>query len=116
MIDRDKTIRELEREYMDDVRSIAEEAAALPEDERGDFIHESVDGSAWVIYTYAARMVAVLTEHPDAYDEDEMGEPAPTVEAAAYSSMRADVERVLPGYVEEAEDEEEDEDEEGVMA
>lgn len=107
MIDRDKSLHQLEREYMADVRTIAEEAAALPEDERDDYIHESVDGSEWIIYTYHARMVAVLTDHPDAY-LDEMGEPAPSPEVAAYMSMRADVERVLHGYI----DEEKDTDEE----
>lgn len=90
MIDRDKTIRQLEQEYMADVRAIAEEAAALSEDERYDFIHESVDGSAWVIYTYAARMVAVLTEHPDA-DEEDFGEKMITPEGRAFASMVADV-------------------------
>lgn len=86
-----KTLNELTKEYLNDCKDIAIEAYALPEDERSDFIHESVDGHQWVIYTYKARLVSVLSENPDAYI-DAMGEGTfCTPEQIAYFAMIEDV-------------------------
>lgn len=94
---RDMTLRELEREYLDAVRAIALEAAEIAgEDERDTFIYESVDGNEWVIYTYRARLVAVLTEHVDEWEENGSGDPAgATPEVVAFYAMRRDVEEEI---------------------
>lgn len=41
--------------YWRDVRAMAAECLAQPEDEREDWLHESVDGSSWVFSYYGAR-------------------------------------------------------------
>ena len=92
---RDMTIREIEADYMDSVRSIAEEAIDLDDHDgsRGDYIHESVDSSEWVIYTYQAMLVPVVSGNGDAYDRDFGGVPdGPMKESQiAYAAMLADV-------------------------
>ncbi len=100
----DMAINALNREYMDEIRSIAANIVAehydpetqepIDSDECEQYLTETIDGHEWVIYTHKAKIVAVVTDSPDAY-EDEMGEKAPTVEAAAYFSMLADVRDML---------------------
>lgn len=92
---RDMTIREIEAAYMDSVRGIAEEAIELDahDGSRDDYIHESVDSSEWVIYTYRAMLVPVVSENGDAYDRDFGGVPdGPMKESQiAHAAMLADV-------------------------
>lgn len=87
-------LRVLYRDYMEDVRDLAREALTKPEDERDDWLHETIDGHERVIYTHKARIVLVCSENPDAY-EDEMGEKPGTVEQAAYMAIMADVRDLL---------------------
>ena len=100
---RDMTIREIERGYLDDVRSIAEEAAELPEDERDDYIHETVDGNEWVIYTFRAMLVPIVSSNDDAYERDFGGQPDGAMREAqiAYAAMRADVEEEVLRIIDE---------------
>ena len=92
---RDMTIREIEAAYTASVRGIAEEAIELDDSDgsRGDYIHESVDSSEWVIYTYRAMLVPVVSGNGDAYDRDFGGVPdGPMKESQiAYAAMLADV-------------------------
>jgi hypothetical protein len=84
--------------YWDTVNAIAEEAHALPEDERADFVAESVDGNHYVIYTYANAECLVASENEDAAFE-EMGSNAvggcdsysAVMTRLAYFAMLADV-------------------------
>lgn len=59
------------REYWATVNSIAAEAMEQPEDGRYDFIHESVDGSYWVIYTHAARKALEFSPNERALFDNE---------------------------------------------
>jgi hypothetical protein len=77
-------------EYHAEIRSLAEEYGKQPEDTREDWLHETIDGHEWIIYTWQARCVLVATDNPDAY-EGEMGEKPGTVEQAAYMAMCVDV-------------------------
>lgn len=86
-----KTLNELTREYLDDCKDIAIEAYSLPEDERYDFIHESVDGHHWIIYTYQARLVSVLTDNVDAYLDVVNDKDRISPEQLAFFAMVADV-------------------------
>jgi hypothetical protein len=96
---RDMTIRAIERDYLKACENIAKAAReAVKRGEEADIddaIHERVDASEWVIYTHRARLVAVLTDHPDAIDIIEAGGFEDSAEARAYWSMRADVQDYL---------------------
>ena len=62
-------MRPVRKRYYADVNSIAAEAVEVhpdDEDEREEFVWESVDGSEWVIYYSSARAVALLTDNLDA--------------------------------------------------
>ena len=93
----DDAIRTLSAWYMEQVRSLATEAAALPEDARQNWINEAVDGHEFIIYTFKARCVLVATECPDAYEEA-YGERASSVEAQACASMIQDVSDLAASY------------------
>ena len=54
--------RPLRDAYYATVRLVADEAIELPEDERSDFVVESVEGSEWVIYTFRNRIVMLVSE------------------------------------------------------
>jgi hypothetical protein len=92
----------LRRDYYADVRGLADafrEAKAYAKEhgesfEPSDALHEIVDGSQRVIYTVQARVGLLCSDNEDAY-EDEMGEPAPTIEAAMFMALRRDVEETL---------------------
>jgi hypothetical protein len=57
------------RSYYATVRAIAAEIAELPEDDQYDRLHEEVDGSAWIIYTYAQRQLLRHTDNEDAVED-----------------------------------------------
>ena len=86
-----------QRAYYADVLAIVDDVTEAvrdgdcPADEARDFIHESVDASAWVIYTYGAKLVACfLTDNEDAH-EDFGYETAPDWSVRAFCSMYQDV-------------------------
>jgi hypothetical protein len=103
-------MRVLRAEYYQGVRSIAEEVASLVKNEgmdESDALHQTVDGSYWVIYTHANFQVLMCSEHHDAYSE-EFGEAPVTGAdvnwaALAYAAMALDVsERISAEGMEEA--------------
>lgn len=83
--------------YMAEVRAIAVEAQRLPDEERSEFVWESVDGNEWVIYTYRAQIVMVISDNDDAWNEDgyePVSKDSPdTIDwsALAYAAMSKDV-------------------------
>lgn len=85
-------------DYFRSVRGIADDigAEALRAIIEGDSydlyerIHESVDGSAWIIYTARAKTVPQWSDNADAW-EDLGADCAQTPEQVAFWAMRADV-------------------------
>lgn len=85
-------------EYWRSVRSLAEEAAALEdEEEREEFLEESVSGSSWVIYYGEALKVIRYTDSDDEAEGAWRDTPHPGegfwsfLCVAAWRCMRADV-------------------------
>ena len=89
------------REYWDEIRHLAE--LYTSEDKRaehgygaevgaGDWLHETLDGHEFIIYTYKARCVLEHSENDDAMPE-ETGEKVDwhSPEPGAYYAMMADV-------------------------
>lgn len=63
------------------------------EETREDFdqwLHETLDGAAELIYTSQAKVVLLISRNEDAY-VDTFGEVARSVEAAAFWALRTDV-------------------------
>lgn len=103
-------MRVLRAEYYQGVRSIAEEVANLVKNEgmdEGDALHQTVDGSYWVIYTHANFQVLMCSDHHDAYSEEFGEAPVSGADinwaALAYAAMARDVsEQVSSGDLDEA--------------
>lgn len=110
----DEAVRVLRAEYYQAVRSLVDEA--MSEMKSGDitdregldeYIHQSVDGSYWVIYTRANMQVLFVSDNDDAYMDD-FGE-APVDggninwAALAFAAMRRDVQDLLDAYDDEIE-------------
>lgn len=57
-------------------------------------VDEDTDGHEFVIYTFKAKCALLASDNDDAY-QDELGEPAPSVEAATCMAMRRDVWELL---------------------
>lgn len=83
-------IRTLNKAYMAEIRSLAREYNRQPEDNRDDWLHETIDGHEFVIYTWKARAVMVCTDSPDAW-QDVLEDRPDKVEGEAYWAMRQDV-------------------------
>jgi hypothetical protein len=105
--------------YLDSVEDIAKEAKQeypnprLHHDQRAEWITESVDGSAWIIYDAKNEEVLRQTENePDGSEVREMAGPdadwRKMRQIAAFMAMEADVHEALR-ELDEAGDEEEDE-------
>lgn len=105
-----EALRPIRAAYYSVVRDIALEAIkAHPEDEltRDEFCEQSISGSDWVIITYRARLVAVVTDNADAwedtYGEADPDEPdhlkAPSPEVVAYEAMRQDVAEAMDAEI-----------------
>lgn len=86
-------------EYWATVKSIAQEALEAEKngDDPHDFIHESVDGSHYVIYTYANLVCLQESDHEDAAFEDgresiaECDSYSKLMALLAFYAMREDV-------------------------
>jgi len=89
-------------EYWAEIRSLADAFRETVADEKLgyedalEWIHETLDGHEFVIYTYKAKCVGIHTEHPDAALD--MFGPEGLVrdgnihyEGMAYCSMEADL-------------------------
>jgi hypothetical protein len=102
----DDAMRILRRWYFDEIRSLAEEAMKEypvkredPDDDRSSdeneedrdtWLHETIDGHEFVIYTAKAQAVILASNNPDA-EEEETGEASTDDSRRAYFAMRADV-------------------------
>jgi hypothetical protein len=93
-------LRPIQTAYNAAVREIVEEAIReypANEDERGEFIDQSIDGSEWVIYTWKAQLVIVLSGNADAYIEYGLNETRAVIDwsALAYAAMQQDANDLL---------------------
>ena len=97
-------LRPARAEYREEIRSLAAEAIAECDGDReriDDWLHETIDGHEWVIYTFKAQFVALVCDC-DAWDAAEVDDPevGPVrTERVAYCAMtydaRSEVERQL---------------------
>jgi len=92
------TMEITEREYWEDVEGLAQEVLQREADgdELSDAIHETVDGSQWVIYYARARRTLEYSPNEDAvFDDGEflgrIGSMGEFLTLAAFCAMRADV-------------------------
>ena len=62
-------MRPIAADYWEDVRAIVREAydCATNDDEFTQALDESIDGSWWCTYTYAAQAVLMISDNQDAY-------------------------------------------------
>lgn len=91
-------IRPIVQSYRETVNDIAKEALKLTdEDERDEFIRESVDGSEWIIYYQNARAVAMVTDNLDAMQDAGVDiEDGAAIECSlAFCAMRQDVQDAI---------------------
>lgn len=98
----DEAMRVLRAEYYQSVRNITEDLArAIKDGEITDqdsmetWIHQTIDGSYWVIYTHANFQVLMCSDNDDAHGEN-YGEPPVDGDsinwaALAFAAMEADV-------------------------
>lgn len=89
--------RLLRRWYFEEVRSLAREALREnPKDEeaRDEWLHETIDGHEYIIYTGKTLGVLLCSDNADA-EEEETGEKSTDDARRAYFAMRADVREQL---------------------
>jgi len=83
------------QEYWRDVRDYAASAVSNEDWSKdvdlSDRVHELVDGSQWVIYTWRNLRVLQHTAHFDAYDGTSSSSLSKILAVAAYYAMAADV-------------------------
>jgi len=77
----DEAIRILRAEYYQSVRAAAQDFGRAVKDgeitdqeSMSEWVHQTVDGSYWVIYTHANFQVLLCSDNQDAYSE-QFGEP-----------------------------------------
>lgn len=102
--DCDAATRILSLDYDQDVLGVAADLARqMKEGEVDDFhdaLHQAVDGSARVVYTWQAKLAVILSENGDAYFE-ELGEEGACSkdginwERIAFAAMERDVVQAL---------------------
>ena len=106
--------REYYAEIADIVRECIEENTPAPDDDGTvygpdadacrDWLHETIDGHSWVIYTAKAVLVALVSDADgDEYLSD-MGMEHPTVEQRAYACMMQEAEEELSDRLAEIEE------------
>jgi hypothetical protein len=102
--DIDAALRVLRADYYSDVRGVAENVLErMIEEGEGadvhDIMHESVDGTQRVIYTYQARVGLICTDNADAYVEEYGDVPVEgdsiKWEAMMYAALAADAHQLL---------------------
>lgn len=101
------------QEYWETVESIAKEAKEAEKrgEDAGDYIHESVDGSHYVIYTYANLVCLQESKNEDAAFEvgDGLGDCnsyCALMARLAYWAMRQDVDEAFEELPDDEEPEE----------
>jgi hypothetical protein len=96
----DQIVSDLRRWYYSEIRSLAD--AAIEEIKRGndgedwlhDWLHQTLDGHAFVIYTFKAKCALVASDNEGAID-DQFGHSGGTPEERCYYAMIADVRELL---------------------
>jgi len=106
------------REYWDTVNFIAEEAFKECKDNESDayeYIHESVDGSYWIIYYHANYKVMQYTDNDSAYEDygDLPKDWNTATTFVAFCAMKADVMDKYQGLLDDYEPEPDGEDGDG---
>ena len=93
----------LRRAYYSTIRDMAEDLKKRIEDDEisdrealSDAVHEDVDGSQWVIYTYRAQQVILASDNDSAYADEFGGEGIVTDgninwSVLAYGAMQRDL-------------------------
>lgn len=95
------------KQYWAEVRSVANEVVstyrdAEDEDDRYEWLWETIDSHEFIIYTHKAAAVIVHTDHRNAWLE--YGDPSTLpehrlIEAMAFSAMKADVLQYIEDYL-----------------
>tara|TARA_R110002020_G_scaffold46851_3_gene133456 strand:- start:4968 stop:5258 length:291 start_codon:yes stop_codon:yes gene_type:complete len=89
-----------QHQYHEEVQAIAEDCTAQPEDERHEWLHQTIDGHEWIIYTWKAKHVMLWTDNEDAAAEvgcafsSEMNHGEYTTRAAFYAMFQDVVDRL----------------------
>jgi hypothetical protein len=86
-------IRELAEQIVSEARDNADD---WREDDLSDYIHQTLDGHAWVIYTARAQMVCMVSESDGVGVEDGLIDPSEFRDCIpwsklAYCAMEADL-------------------------
>lgn len=108
----DEAVRVLRAEYYSAVRAIVDEAMGEMKDGTiadrealDEWIHQSVDGSYWVIYTHANMQVLFVSDNDDAYMDDFGDAPVEggniNWAALAFAAMRRDIYNLVDAYEDE---------------
>lgn len=103
------SLRTITSEYMEQIEDIAldliEEFVEYPDPNRDiyDRLHESIDSHSWVIYTFKAKMVLLVSDNPGAMIDDYGADGVVTDgdinwSAMAFCAMQADVNDWLNRY------------------
>lgn len=91
-------VRKLYVQACKDIAKEALEENPTDADAQENFLHESVDGSEWVIYTHVARAVAMISDNADAHED--FGSEYNTAELIAYCAMLYDCRHELTELLE----------------
>lgn len=102
----DEAVRVLRAEYYTGVRGIVEEiqqaikdGEITDRDSLDDRLHQTIDGSYWIIYTHANHQVIFVSDNHDAYSEDFGSAPVEgdsiNWAALAFAAMQRDVQELM---------------------
>lgn len=104
--DFNQIVSDLRRWYYSEIRDLADAAIKEINSEHGEsddedtrrerldtWLHETIDGHEFVIYTFKAKCSLLASDNEDAMDE-ELGESG-TVEQRCYFAMRRDVTELI---------------------
>lgn len=100
-----EAVNAISREYQESIHDMAEEIVSdiiggeylTDWEEVDEHIHETVDSSEWVIYTFKAKLVLIVSGNADAFTEDELVDfSRPNVfEQMAYWAVHRDLQEEL---------------------
>lgn len=87
-----KAYSDLQREYLEEINSIAKELieSKSKEEDIADLVHEYVDNHNWIIYTAKLELVSLLSKNADYAENQGLLSTGGSVERA-YWAMYADV-------------------------
>lgn len=81
------------KSFADDLRDEIKRGEIADEDALRDALHQTVDGSAWIIYTKRAKLVLMASDNEDVAEEE--GLEHETTEQRAFYAMMRDIEDEL---------------------